>query len=163
MHAKKVFGKWWGRRGRTRNQKTNSGGKPAPMPPWGPRPLPTSWESVGEEKLPDGAPRPDMPPASQRTEGKGEFWGTTTNLGFLCISLGLGALVLRWTCLEGMEKPCRCPLCQMSTKWVSTKMSRRMAREVKNSILGDTLKTLSLATQLSSDNAPFHPSSGYQI
>lgn len=36
MHAKKVFGKWWGRRGRTRNQKTNSGGKPAPKPPGAP-------------------------------------------------------------------------------------------------------------------------------
>ena len=33
MHAKKVFGGWWGRRGRTRNQKTNSAGMPAPKPP----------------------------------------------------------------------------------------------------------------------------------
>lgn len=33
MHAKKVFGKWWGRRGRTRNQTTSSDRKPAPMSP----------------------------------------------------------------------------------------------------------------------------------
>lgn len=39
MHAKKVFGRWGGgRRGRTRNQTTNSGGKPAPEPPGVPSP-----------------------------------------------------------------------------------------------------------------------------
>lgn len=45
MHAKKVFGKWWGRRGRTTNQKTNSGGKPVlapPSPPLYPTPGPVS-------------------------------------------------------------------------------------------------------------------------
>lgn len=50
MHAKEVFGTWWGRRGRTRSQETSSGGKLVAMPPQGPRPFPTPFEhSLGKE------------------------------------------------------------------------------------------------------------------
>lgn len=38
MHAKEVFGKWWGRRGRTRNQKTNQVGSQLPCLPGAPSP-----------------------------------------------------------------------------------------------------------------------------
>lgn len=58
MHAKKVYGKWRGRRGRTTHQKTSSGGKPVLAPPSTPTlSAPRTCESSGEEELFEGTSR----------------------------------------------------------------------------------------------------------
>lgn len=113
MHAKKVFEKRWRRRGRTRNQKTNSGGKPAPEPPRGP-PSSRAYESSRKELFKGASRRVEEKKISREPQGAQAPVGL-----LLCLSLGKGPGSA--DTLGRAEGPCHHPLGQMSAKWVITK------------------------------------------
>lgn len=116
MHAKKVFGEWWGRRGRTRNQKTNSGGMPISVPPGPPR-HPMACGPVVKGHL--GICVPHIP----RTEGRRNLLGWGTGCGPAPGLLYAYAGGQGWCSgssadhVGGVERPCGCVLGQMHIRW----------------------------------------------
>lgn len=56
-----------GKKRKNKKSKDKSDGKPAPVPPRGPLPLPRAWEPSSKQKLFEGASRQRISPASQRT------------------------------------------------------------------------------------------------
>lgn len=66
MHAKEVFGKWWGRRGRTRNQKTNQMGSQRPCLPGAPFPSPGPGSPAVNRSFLKEHLGKELSPASQR-------------------------------------------------------------------------------------------------
>lgn len=103
-------------------KKTNSGGNPVPMPPWGPWPLLRSWESVGEEKLPEGAPEQVCLLLPKGPMAKGNSLGNRNQYGAFVPILGDGGPGAQVDMPKSDGKALSLPSLPMSTKWVSIKM-----------------------------------------